>query len=660
MKEEIVKEPNIDEFRSLLLNIFPITQIPKMTKKEGLLLFDCVFPEEHNDVKNAHAYAFIKDGMYFAKCQGQVCAPKYVELNKKLKEIQLNSINFKVGKTLGIEDEGVSLFIAPTGWGKTEAIANECLLAINENRKLVVVLQNIEAITRLINRMCDKSGEEQKIRDLVSNDIVYKFTAENKLDYPIKFEKARVILTHHYYFKNAGDILTRFQSTVDLINIPNAEFIIDEAHTFIELATKIDLKIGGLYEKHTYDGLTTYRQNRKSLDLATVKQIGLHRKTAVTEAKLNEYGNVNLNFNNKLYDTVKYIDIFKEIQKRYTLVKSFKENYMMYKYYKNPHVVEPDINSLENTKGALDDLLNPADFAVIGINVGDDLKRRHIGEFSVTLHHYQIINELLNVPKKVILTTATMNDYHKNILNKVTTYNEVDITDKIDKVKTLVLLRNNDANSSRKRTKILTELDNMNVPSLLFMPTIEKAKKYLTILNNSMLNDNGIYSVGERKGIDDYIDNKKRNLTLVGLESSVAKGYNYFEETQGSGFEVVYFDNEPVSPPTIKKYPNENGELEDYKSNYNISTFAQAIGRGFRMNKDVMTLCFNKIDDDAFIDIINYLNECTNSRVIIEDLTLTNLKISIHSMVKNENYEQIKERLKNNALFNTIYEDDTL
>ena len=173
------------------------------------------------------------------------------------------------------------------------------------------------------------------------------------------------------------------------------------------------------------------------------------------------------------------------------------------------------------------------------------------------------------------------------------------------------------------------------------MPTIEKAKKYLSLLNNSMLNDNGIYSVGERKGIDDYIDNQSRNLTLVGLESSVAKGYNYFEETQGKGFEVVYFDNEPVSPPTIKKYPNIEGELLDYKSNYNISTFAQAIGRGFRKDKDVMTLCFNKIDDDSFNNIIEYLENSTNSRVIVDDLTLTNLKISTYSMVKNDNYEVI-------------------
>jgi hypothetical protein len=191
-------------------------------------------------------------------------------------------------------------------------------------------------------------------------------------------------------------------------------------------------------------------------------------------------------------------------------------------------------------------------------------------------------------------------------------------------------------------------------------PNCHKNEKYLSILTNSMLNDNGIYSVGQRKSVDDYIDNQDRNITLAGLESSVAKGYNYFEETQGKGFEVVYFDNEPVSPPTIKKYPNEHDELQDYKSNYNISTFAQAIGRGFRKNKDVMTLCFNKIDDNTFQDVVEYLEEHTDSRVLVEELTLTNLKISISSMIKNENYEIIKDRLKNNELFNNIYGDESL
>ena len=658
LSKDLLEDPNINEFKSLLIHLFPKDKIPNITKQNNLLTFNCLFPEDHTDNKNANAYAFKLNGIYRAKCHGVVCDNSYTQLNKRLKEIQLSDIQLKASKFFNADDEGVTVFLAPTGWGKTETIADECVRAINDNKKLVVVLQNIEAINRLIGRIKDRTGESEKVKDLIENDLIYKFVAEDKDEYKTRFMKARVIITHHYYFKHCGDIITKFQSTVDLLKMGDYELIIDEAHTLIELATRIDLSIGGLYEKQTYDGLTTYRKNRKSLLQEEIADSGLTRKTSIIEARLNEYGNVTLTANAKLYDTVSYIDIYEAIRKRLKLVKQFKEGYMVYQYYTNPRPREPDINSLDNTKGVLNDLLEPCEFAVVGINVGDDIKRKNIGEFSVTLHHYNILNEILNNATKVILTTATMNDYHYTILDKVVKYKVVDIKDKIDKVKTLVLLRNSDQNSSRKRSKILQELNEMNIKSLIFMPTIDKAKKYLPILNNSMLNDNGIYSVGERQSVDDYIDNKKRNVTLVGLESSVAKGYNYFEETQSTGFEVVYFDNEPVSPPTIKKYPNSKGELEDYKSNYNISTFAQAIGRGFRADKEVMCLCFNKIDDAAFDDVVTYLEMHTNSRVIVDELTLTNLKISINSLIHNSNYEQIREKLTNNQLFTKIYEEE--
>lgn len=653
---DLLEKTSIAEFKELALQVLP--SVPNIIKKDELLTFPCLFPEEHSDLKNANAYAFKKDGMYFAKCHGEVCSHRYEELNRQLKDIQLNKIDFKTTRSFDIDDNGVTVYLAPTGWGKTETIADECLTAVNDGRKLVVVLQNIEAIHRLIGRMGDRSGEHEKVKSMVDNDIIYVFTAENKDDYKVKFEKARVIITHHYYFKNAGDILTKYQSTVDLLNLPNVELIIDEAHTLLELSTKIDLQIGGLYEKHSYDGLVTYRKNRKSLLNEDLAETTLIRKTDVIEPKLNDYGNVDLTFNHKLYDDVKYIDIYTAVRERLTLVNTFNEEYMQYQYYKNYRPSEPNINSLDSTKGVIDDLVEPCDYAVIGVNIGDDIKRRNIGDFNITFHHYQIINEILNKPKKVILTTATMNDYHYHILDRVVKYNVIDIKDKIEKVKTIVLLRNVDKNSSRKRSTILGEIDDNNIPSLLFMPTIAKAKRWLSILKNSMLNDNGIYSIGERKSATDYLDNVARNITLVGLESSVAKGYNYLEETQGGGFEVIYFDNEPVSPPTIKKYPQMNDTLKDYKSTYNISTFAQAIGRAFRKDKQVLTLAFNKIEDETFEDIIEYLDSATNSRVITDELNLTNLKIATFSMVKNENYEIISKRLQNNELFASIYESD--
>ena len=270
---DLLQEPNIQEFKQLLLQVLPNT--PNIIKKNNLLTFPCLFPEEHSDLRNAHAYGFKKDGLYFAKCHGEVCHERYVELNKTLKELQIKAIKFKTDKLFNINENGVHVFLAPTGWGKTETIADECLSAINDGRKLVVVLQNIEAIHRLVGRMSDRSGEEDKIKSMIDSDVIYLFTAENKEDYKLKFEKARVIITHHYYFKNAGDILTKYQSTIDLLNIPNMELIIDEAHTLLELSTKIDLQIGGLYEKHRYDGLITYRKNRKSLLSEDILMSGL-------------------------------------------------------------------------------------------------------------------------------------------------------------------------------------------------------------------------------------------------------------------------------------------------------------------------------------------------------------------------------------------------
>ena len=657
---DLLEAVDIHTFRRLLLQVLPTKEIPNIIKKNNLLTFPCLFPDEHSDVKNAHAYAFVKNGMYFAKCHGEVCSDRYVELNKQLREFQLREFSFQSSRKFNVEGDGISVFLAPTGWGKTETIADECLSAINDGRRLVVVLQNIEAIQRLIGRMGDRSGEEEKIKSLVDNGVIYVFTAENKEDYKFKFEKAQVIITHHYYFKNAGDIITKYQSTIDLLNLPDVELIIDEAHTLLELATKIDLQIGGLYEKQTYDGLTTYRKNRKSLSQEDLDDLYLIRKTDVIEARLNDYGNVELHYNTKLYDDVKYIDIYKNIQDNLKLVTSFTEGHMVYRYFENPNPTAPDINALDSASNAMEDLIKPCDYALVGINIGDDIKRKNIGDFNVTFHHYQILKEILNLPKKVILTTATMNDYHYEILDRVCKYDIVDIQDKVDKVKTIVMLRSEDGNASRKRNGILNQLNDNNIPSLIFMPTIAKAKRWLSLLNNSMLNDNGIYSIGERKSATDYLDNVERNLTLVGLESSVAKGYNYLEETQGEGFEVVYFDNEPVSPPTIKKYPMLDGRLRDYKSTYNISTFAQAIGRAFRKDKDVLTLCFTKIEDETFNDVVNYLEQATSSRVLVDELNITNLKIATYSMVRNENYEQIKVRLKGNKLFESIYDDDSL
>jgi hypothetical protein len=172
-----------------------------------------------------------------------------------------------------------------------------------------------------------------------------------------------------------------------------------------------------------------------------------------------------------------------------------------------------------------------------------------------------------------------------------------------------------------------------------------------------MLNDNGIYCVGKRKDSNDFITNIQRNVTIAGLESSVAKGYNYLEEVDGltKGFELIYFDTPPVSPQIVKKYIDTEGLLQDYKNDYNISIFSQAIGRAMRSKKETLTIALNKIDDYTYGMIVDYLKRTTNARIIEDDLTITNVRLSISSYVRTEDFEENKDVFSKNKLFRKIY-----
>jgi hypothetical protein len=66
--------------------------------------------------------------------------------------------------------------------------------------------------------------------------------------------------------------------------------------------------------------------------------------------------------------------------------------------------------------------------------------------------------------------------------------------------------------------------------------------------------DNGNYKF-KRSNSEDYGYNMKRNLTIIGLESGMAKGYNFVEEVDNisEGINAIYFDSETVSPDYTKK-----------------------------------------------------------------------------------------------------------
>ena len=142
-----------------------------------------------------------------------------------------------------------NIFIVPTGWCKTEKIAEEIVnkLSENNNKKLLVILQNKEAINRLKARINEKS--ENRLEVLENNGWIYYHISEEKDEkFNSKIKHAKIIISHHYYFKNAGDVLTFYKASFDILSL-NPDVIIDEAHTFIELMTRLDLNIGALFEK---------------------------------------------------------------------------------------------------------------------------------------------------------------------------------------------------------------------------------------------------------------------------------------------------------------------------------------------------------------------------------------------------------------------------
>lgn len=676
-----LEEVDINEFSTITSNW--VGHLPLIEKKGELLTFECLFPHTHTS-KN-HGYAWKHQGIYQARCFGQVCQHEYDDLNKKFKNYHTKELKFtNINGFEGLNPYGVNVFLASTGWGKTETIAQEILIAIQEKRKVLVLMQSKEAMERLLDRVNHYSGGYREL--LEDSGQIFKYTSEEKMrvgeDFANVIEKANVIVSHHDYFKNAGGVITYFKSSFDILNLDRLEIIIDEAHTYLEKATRLDLEIGGAYTTPYGDySNRTLVTNNASLTKQDFLDSGKYQiMTKCIETKFTGYGTLELqrqykiltqeafgvdSETNQLKETP-YLDIYNTIKNRFKLFKEFEENNFKYKIFKNSNVLPIKPNLLDEqvslTEG-MDLMLDSAEEMVVAINQGDDYKRKQIGTITLSLYHSQIIKKVLSA-SKVILTSATMMEYHYDILQKFGNFFTKEVITPVAKVGHIILLKSNDTKSSRPRNSLFEMAQDfanneMDTRFLFFLPTLDKCREELGKYHNTMMNDNGRYTIGKRKNVTDYVDNVLRNVTLVGLEASPSKGYNYLEEiAQNSlGFEFIYFDKSPVSPQIIKKYFNADGDLVDHSSDYNISTFSQAIGRAFRKDKKTLTIALNNIEEETYQMIKQYLEETTTAKVVEAELTMSNAKVSINSWVENEGLSELKNRLRKNKLFREIYLD---
>lgn len=653
---------SIDEFRKVV-GLF--VELPGVItqKNDTLLTFSCLFPERHTS-KN-FAYAFKRNGVYVCRCQGMVCEPDYRELNAKVYNYTKSSMKLsgQEGFPEDLDKNGVNVYVAPTGYGKTNAIVGEMINAINNKNKTLIILQSKEAIVRLLNRFDELT--DRKLETMLNLQKIYIYDSDHKdkEEHEQKVDRADVIISHHYYFINAGNLLTYFNDSWEMLARPNLKVIIDEAHSFIEMASRIDLEVGGLYEpepKLDENTRTSYKFSIKSLKQDTMQTLMEQEKlvfrTDCIESDMSGYGTVSLKRAYRLYDGVPQMDIYKTIKSRFKLISKSQEKELFYEYYVNPEVKPMKPNAIDNTSNALNLLLDSADSCTLSLNIGDDIGRRKIGTLSLALYHHKLLERVLTTPKKVILTTATMDEYHYKILDTVCKVNKYCINDKIQKATHIVLLRNDDVNSSRARQRVLECTSDLNAKALMFMPTIDKAKEVIKKFPNMMLNDNDLYCVGKRKNSLDYVDNIERNVTVAGLESGVSKGYNFIEEIDNMcpGFELLYFDKNPISPKIIKKHII-GSEIYDVTSDYNLSTFAQAIGRAFRKSKDVLCIAFNSVEEETYQAVKAYLERYTTAQIHEDVLSKTNIKLCMSSYIKTLDMKEMKRKMSNNRLFCELY-----
>ena len=644
------QEVNAEELAQILMRI--LGKSTSITKKNSTLLtFPCLFPEMHSKQNNAYAYK--QNGYYVCKCQGVVCESEYIELNNAIRNEYTTSVvwdfeGFNVDKSNGNK---VKLFIAPTGFGKTEKIAQEVLNAVSRNEKLLVVCQSKEAITRIKNRVNYYSNGA--LPTLEMSGRLFTWISENndgKLDQ--SFIKANVILTHHYYLSNAGDVLTYYPALQQVLSISNLNVIVDEAHTWLELASQLSIECGGLYQQITSN---RYQENRERLilDQKLERKDKLEEITACLEPTLTDFGTIELRKQYKVYKSLDYVDLVSAIDERFAPIIDYKdEDCTEYKLYKNNEPSMIQANNLEDCSNVTNLILDPSEYILVSRLKGDDTPRKTIGRTIANIYHYSLLKLIFDRVNHVILTTATMTDYHFNILDRVCQYDTIRVDQQISKIETVVLLHKTKDTRKNIRKQILDSLNDTNARALMFMPTIDNAKDVVAKYDNMICCDNGWYTISKRVSQEDYVDNFKRNVIVCGLESSVSKGYNFMEEVgdNAEGFDIVYFDSEPVSPDVLKKYVSLDGKIVDYYDTYAMTTFTQAIGRALRKEKKQLTLCLNNISPKLIGAIQSYLQQTLNCRIVVDELNLTNLKVStLKDIVDSDN------DLSENLLYQELY-----
>jgi len=154
-----------------------------------------------------------------------------------------------------------------------------------------------------------------------------------------------------------------------------------------------------------------------------------------------------------------------------------------------PNLLDEQVSLTEG----MDLMLDSAEEMVVAINQGDGYKRKQIGTITLSLYHSQIIKKVLSA-RKVILTSATMMEYHYDILQKFGNFFTKEVITPVAKVGHIILLKSNDTKSSRPRNSLFEMAQDfanneMDTRFLFFLPTLDKCREELGKYHNTMMND---------------------------------------------------------------------------------------------------------------------------------------------------------------------------
>lgn len=618
---------DIEEFLAHISSYGPLKNKKRMVQKknENLLTFKCLFDDEHSSMRDANAYAFKRDGIYVAKCQGEVCHHSYDKLNKHLQKFTPINFNYDLEQMKSLpfsESKPMTVYRAPTGSGKTTRIITEMMRAFNESDRIFIVLPSKTHIQELLKRYNDTTKDLSVIEN---SRKLFIFTSETNDDnFRLNVTAANVIITHHHYLKTKGHLGIKYGKIKDIYSQAST-VIIDEADRFLDLVHSNTLLVGGLYRKmQRFDGSIIHKKNIKSLtldDLSEEYQI----KTNILEPVFTSFQTIEFHSKHEIVEGLGYLDMVETLTEEFVKIKELKLDNFHYEFYVNldPKPLEDKIIDEGDIPDAISLALRSANAATLIYNEGDNYKRKQIGDVNLVLTYHDILKDLKAHPR-VLLTSATFTDYHFDILDD---HEVIDGEQKLKDVKRIVVLRNGKYSTNTKK-QVLSFVSDNKVMTLSFFGTKAVAEaQRRRYPDSTMFVDNGVYSVAKRNNIKDHI--QQRTVTLVGLESVMSVGYNYLEEVEGDGFELLYFDKIPLSPDFTKYYLDET-KVKEIKQAYNLNVYLQAVGRAFRMEKEELTIVFNEIEDETYDLLLDKLREISNAAIIEAEYSLSNLKASVY------------------------------